>query len=80
MIIAAIVGMAVGFIILMMSTFVNYISVDWIATALDKINFINYYVNFTYGLLSITDIVFFLSVTGLFIFFTVRVLEKRRWS
>ncbi len=80
MIIAAIVGMAVGFVILMMNVFVSYISIDWISTVLDKINFINYYVNFSYGLLSITDVVFFLSVTGAFLFFTARVLEKRRWS
>lgn len=80
MIIAAILGMAVGFVILMMNTFVSLISVEWISNALNKINFVNYYVNFSYGLLSITDIVFFLSVTALFLFFTVRMLEKKRWS
>lgn len=80
MIIAAVIGMAVGFVILMMSTFISFISIDWITAILEKINFIDYYVNFTYGLLNITDIVFFLSATGLFLFFTVRVLEKRRWS
>lgn len=80
MIIAAIFGMAVGFIILMMNTLISLISVDWIATVLNKINFVNYYINFSYGLVSITDIIFFLSVIGLFLFFTVRVLEKRRWS
>ena len=40
----------------------------------------SYYENFTYGILSITDVVFFLSVIALFLFFTVRALEKRRWS
>ncbi len=80
MIVAAIFGMAVGFVLLMMNTFVSVITVDWISNALNKINFISYYLNFSYGLLSITDIVFFLSVTVLFIFFTVRALEKRRWS
>ena len=44
------------------------------------IDFLNYYTNFTYGILSIVDVIFFLSVTGLFLFFTVRVLERRRWS
>lgn len=80
MIIAAIFGMAVGFIILMMSTFTSVIPFEWLSAVFEKINFITYYVNFSYGLLNITDIVFFLSVTALFIFFTVRVLEKRRWS
>lgn len=80
MIVAAIFGMAVGFIILMMSTFTSVIPFEWLASVFEKINFITYYVNFSYGLLNITDIVFFLSVAALFIFFTVRVLEKRRWS
>lgn len=80
MIVAAIFGMAVGFIILMMSTFTSVIPFEWLAAVFEKINFITYYVNFSYGLLNITDIVFFLSVAALFIFFTVRVLEKRRWS
>lgn len=80
MIVAAIFGMAVGFIILMMSTFTSVIPFEWLATVFEKINFITYYVNFSYGLLNITDIVFFISAAALFIFFTVRVLEKRRWS
>lgn len=80
MIVAAIFGMAVGFVILMMSTFTGVIPFEWLSAALEKINFITYYVNFSYGLLNITDIVFFLSFAALFIFFTVRVLEKRRWS
>lgn len=80
MIVAAIFGMAVGFVILMMSTFTSVIPFEWLSAALEKINFITYYVNFSYGLLNITDIVFFLSFAALFIFFTVRVLEKRRWS
>lgn len=79
-IIAAVVGMGTGLIIYLLNTLINYISIDWIAKILQKIDFVTYYTSFTYGLLNITDIVFFLSVTGLFLFFTVRVLEKRRWS
>ncbi|HCA05083.1 MAG TPA: ABC transporter [Ruminococcaceae bacterium] len=80
MIVAAVTGMAIGLVIDMMTYFISMISVSWIANLLEKINFINYYENFTYGVLSITDVVFFLSVTALFLFFTVRVLDKRRWS
>lgn len=79
-IIAAVSGMGIGLLIYMMNTFSNYISIGWITEVLSKIDFVTYYTNFTYGLFNITDIVFFLSVTGLFLFFTVRVLEKRRWS
>ena len=79
-VVAAVLGMGVGLLISMMSYFVSLIDVDWIKTVLEKISFLNYYQNFTYGILSFTDVIFFLSVTALFLFFTVRALEKRRWS
>lgn len=79
-VVAAVFGMGAGLVISMMGYFTSVINVDWITTALEKISFLSYYENFTYGILSITDVVFFLSVTALFLFFTVRALEKRRWS
>ena len=80
MIISAVAGMGVGLLIYMLSNLSINITVDWIATIVKKIDFLTYYTNFTYGMLNLTDIIFFLSVTGLFLFFTARVLEKRRWS
>lgn len=80
MIISAVAGMGVGLLIYMLSNLSSNITVDWIATIVKKIDFLTYYTNFTYGILNLTDIIFFLSVTGLFLFFTARVLEKRRWS
>ena len=79
-VIAAIVGMAVGLITYMMGTIVSMIDVEWIASALTAISFTNYYSNFTYGILDPTGIVFFLSVIALFVFLTIRVFEKKRWS
>lgn len=79
-IVAAIVSMAVNLVIYMMTNFSSMISIDWIKNIIEKIDFATYYNSFKYGLLSAPDIVFFLSVAGLFVFFTVRVLEKRRWS
>ena len=80
MIISAVAGMGVGLLIYMLSNLSSNITVDWIATIVKKIDFLTYYTNFTYGMLNLTDIIYFLSVTGLFLFFTARVLEKRRWS
>lgn len=80
MIISAVAGMGVGLLIYMLSNLSSNITVDCIATIVKKIDFLTYYTNFTYGMLNLTDIIFFLSVTGLFLFFTARVLEKRRWS
>ena len=74
MIISAVAGMGVGLLIYMLSNLSSNITVDWIATIVKKIDFLTYYTNFTYGMLNLTDIIFFLSVTGLFLFFTALVL------
>ena len=80
MVIAAVIGMGAGLVISMTNYLVSLIPIEWIKNIINKINFLSYYENFTYGILSIVDVVFFLSVTALFLFFTVRVLDKRRWS
>ena len=80
MVVAAVIGMGVGLVISMTNYLISLIQVDWIKSILNKINFLSYYENFTYGILSIVDVVFFLSVTALFLFFTVRALDRRRWS
>lgn len=36
--------------------------------------------SFSYGLLSVSDVVYFVTVTVLFLFFTVQVVNKKRWS
>ena len=80
MVVAAVIGMAAGLVIDTMSSFSKLVPIPWVQKKIEKIDFLNYYTNFTYGILSIVDVIFFLSVTGLFLFFTVRVLERRRWS
>ena len=39
-----------------------------------------HYGNFSYGIMSVADIVYFVTVTALFLFFTVQVINKKRWS
>lgn len=78
--IAAIIGMAAGLIMYMMSSFASMINIDWVTSVINSISFTSYYSNFTYGMLDFSGIVFFLSVIALFVFLTIRVFEKKRWS
>ncbi|MGN1131674.1 MAG: ABC transporter permease [Ruminococcus sp.] len=80
MIISAIVGMCVGLAIFFIDSIASLVSVTWISTAISSLSFVGHYQNFTTGILSVSDMVFFLSVIALFNFLTLRVLEKRRWS
>ncbi|MBQ2604895.1 MAG: ABC transporter [Clostridia bacterium] len=78
--IAAITGFAVGLSVYLIDNVAKAVPVQIISTALQKISFMTHYQNFTVGLLSFADVVFFLSVITLFVFLTVRVIEKKRWS
>lgn len=80
MIISAIVGICVGLAIFFIDSIASLISISWISTAVSSLSFVSHYENFTTGILSVSDMVFFLSVIALFNFLTLRVLEKRRWS
>lgn len=79
-IVAAIGGIVVGVLMLFMDSIAQAISVEFISNILKKISFMSYYNNFTLGVVSLKDIVFFVSVCVLFVFFTIRVFEKKRWS
>ena len=48
--------------------------------AVSSVAFYSRYVEFTRGVFSLPSVVFFISAAFLFNFFTVKVLEKRRWS
>lgn len=57
-----------------------FASVKWIAIATDFLSITNRYTDFAYGLIYYDNIFFFLSLQALFIFLTVRVLDKKRWN
>lgn len=53
---------------------------EWLTNIFAKISFYERYSGFTYGLFDLSNVLFFVSAIVVFLFFTVRVLEKRRWS
>ena len=78
--IAAVTGFAVGLLIYLLDNVSSAIPVDFLAKAVKSISFLSHYQNYTVGLFSIADLIFFLSVIALFVFLTIRVIEKKRWS
>lgn len=78
--IAALATFAIEFFINLLDTFASTISIDFVKNIFSALSFRTRYNPFTLGVINIADVVFFLSITGLFLFFTVRVIEKRRWS
>lgn len=50
------------------------------AAIIREISFTRRFMPITNGILSVSNLIFFVSVCGIFLFLTARVLEKRRWS
>jgi ABC-2 type transport system permease protein len=52
----------------------------WLGSAIGWMSLYDRYYSFTAGLISVADIVYFLSLIGVVLFLTVRVIDKRRWQ
>ncbi len=78
--IAAIGSFAVMMFIMMIDSFAALIPVEFISNILLKLSFMTRYTDFVNGILNFANVLFFLSIAVIFNFFTVRVLEKKRWS
>ncbi|WP_312644953.1 ABC transporter [Hydrogenoanaerobacterium sp.] len=79
-VIAAVGGFCVGFVLILIDSLTPIVSQKFLKLFVTNISFYNRYQDFTLGILNFADVVFFLSIAVLFIFLTIRVLDKRRWS
>ena len=58
----------------------SLISVYWIRFVLSSISVFARFQNFTQGVFDIAALFYYLSVSAVFLYLTVRVFEKRRWG
>ncbi len=79
-IISALLSMLTLSSFLFLNMIFSYTTVDIIASVASFLSIITRFVNFTKGIFSLSDAVYFISLTGLFLFFTAQAVEKRRWS
>ena len=78
--IAAIGSMAIGLLLMFINSFTPVVSSEAVSKLMDELSFYQHYLDFTRGILSLSDLTFFISVAVLFLFLTVRHLERRRVS
>lgn len=56
------------------------ISVQWINSVLSWFSVYDRFTNFSQGLLSLPEIFYYISFAAVFVFLTIRTVERRRWS
>ena len=77
---AAIGSMGIIVVILLLGILVNSIPVEFVRKIIKWFSFIDRYSTMASGILDLSAVVYFISFAAVFIFLTVRVYEKRRWS
>lgn len=79
-IIAGIFGLGVSFFIMQIDYFSSAVGSEWFSSLCTEISIIGRYNDYTTGIFDFTNIVFYVSVSALFLFLTNVVLDKKRWA
>ena len=66
--------------LLFVSSLNSYINNEAVRNFLSGISITSRYSYFSYGLFSYDSLIYFISLSAVFLFLTIRVFEKRRWS
>lgn len=78
--IAAVFSIGLNIVFILVDSFAAVMPVKFLQDVFYSLSFYSRYSEFTLGIFSLSNVFFFLSVAFVFLFLTVRVLEKRRWS
>ena len=79
-VIAAVGGFACMLAFFLVSQIAAIIPVEWIANIFRGLSFSDRYYSFTYGIFDFSNVLFFISATVVFLFLSIRVLERSRWT
>lgn len=79
-VVAAIGTYAAVIVVLFIDIIAVLIPIDFLSTFFASLSFFERYEEFTLGIFNLEHIIFFMSVYGVFIFLTVRNLDKKRWN
>ena len=79
-VVAAVASFAVSLFLIMMNWSQTQIQIAWIAAVLKWFSYQARYNEFTQGVFNYSNVLFFLSITAVFLFLTVNSLNKKRWA
>ena len=77
---AAVITVSVIVVMLVLNFVNDFIDVYAIRAVIDWVCVLSRFTNFSYGILDFSAIVYYLSLSGVFLLLTNRVYEKRRWG
>ena len=79
-VVAAVVSFAVAFFIWLGNNTLTNLGSDFLNMVASSLNMLARYQNFADGIVGFLPFVYYISLSGLFLFLTVRAIERRRWT
>ncbi|MBR5783299.1 MAG: ABC transporter permease subunit [Clostridia bacterium] len=79
-VVAAVLSFTVLMSLYFLDTLASSVNSAFLAKVVSFISVYDRYTDFTSGLFSLSSIVYYISVAVIFLFLTIRIIEKRRWS
>ncbi len=81
MFVAALLTFSASFLLMSLDSLITvFTDAEWVISAVGFLSVTARYSNFAMGLINYNDVIFFLCMEALFVFLTVRVLDRKRWS
>jgi ABC-2 type transport system permease protein len=78
-VVAAVTGFVVSLFLMLVDALALVVNSSFLQTLFRNLSFNNRYASFTLGILELPNVIFFLSISILFVFLTVAVLDKESW-
>ncbi len=78
--VAAIVSIAISFLLFDVDNLVSNINNATLTKIVEWISPYQHFESFYYGLLSLNDVFYFISMTSLLLFVTARIMDRKRWA
>lgn len=79
-VVAAISAYGAMLFVMVFDNILALIPFAWVAKVASSLSFSQNYGQFTLGLINFSSVLYFVSIIAIFIFLTIRIIEKRRWS
>lgn len=79
-VVAAVGSFVIIIFFYMIDMLAGIVQIEWLQRIMVALGFYTRYAEFSTGLFSVPNVIFFVSIIFIFNFLTVRALEKRRWA
>lgn len=79
-IISVILTLVCFMLLMVLTNLASLTGLDWVMAVAEKVAFINLFSSFTTSIFHIVDVIYLLSIAAVFVFMSIRAVERRRWA